>query len=49
MAGLGYGLPMTRIYAEWTGGSLDLVSMYEYGCDVFLRLPHIGHAESMKV
>jgi signal transduction histidine kinase len=42
MAGLGYGLPMTRIYAQWSGGSLDLVPMENYGCDVFMRLPHIG-------
>jgi hypothetical protein len=48
MAGLGYGLPMARIYAQWAGGSLDLVSLPEYGCDLFLRLPHIGSA-SMQI
>jgi signal transduction histidine kinase len=49
MAGLGYGLPMTRIYAQWAGGSLDLISLYEHGCDVFLRLPHIGNVETMQI
>jgi hypothetical protein len=32
---------MTREYASWAGGSLDLVSMHGYGTDVFLRLPYI--------
>ncbi|KAI3630921.1 hypothetical protein MIR68_012356 [Amoeboaphelidium protococcarum] len=41
MAGLGYGLPMARIYAEWAGGSLKLMSMPGHGTDTFLRLPHI--------
>lgn len=49
MAGLGYGLPMTRIYAGWAGGSLDLVSLDGYGCDTFLRLPHIGQVETLKI
>ena len=49
IAGLGYGLPMTRIYAKWAGGSLDLVTLPEHGCDVFLRLPHIGHVKSLKI
>ncbi|KAJ1798382.1 hypothetical protein LPJ59_002535 [Coemansia sp. RSA 2399] len=40
-AGLGFGLPMTKIYAEFFGGSLHLISLEEYGCDVFLELPSI--------
>jgi len=42
MAGLGYGLPMSRVYAQFFGGDLDLVSLYGHGCDVFLRLHHLG-------
>ncbi|PKK71844.1 alpha-ketoacid dehydrogenase kinase, partial [Rhizophagus irregularis] len=38
IAGLGYGLPLARIYANYFGGSIDLVSLHDYGCDVFLRL-----------
>ncbi|GAA5871295.1 hypothetical protein JCM1840_004405 [Sporobolomyces johnsonii] len=35
LAGLGFGLPLSRIYAGYFGGSLDLVSMYGYGTDVY--------------
>ncbi|CEH12551.1 Dehydrogenase kinase [Ceraceosorus bombacis] len=38
LAGLGYGLPMSRIYAQHGRGSLDLVSMYGYGCDTFMKI-----------
>ncbi|KAJ2188213.1 hypothetical protein IW144_005877, partial [Coemansia sp. RSA 522] len=41
IAGLGFGLPMARLYAEYFGGSLDIVSMEGYGCDVFLKLRSI--------
>ncbi|POY74010.1 hypothetical protein BMF94_2821 [Rhodotorula taiwanensis] len=34
LAGLGFGLPLARIYAGYFGGSLDLVSMYGWGTDV---------------
>ena len=49
IAGLGYGLPMTKIYAEWAGGSLQLRSIEDYGTDVFLRLPFIRNVECLKV
>ncbi|PWN52703.1 alpha-ketoacid dehydrogenase kinase [Violaceomyces palustris] len=41
LAGLGYGLPMSRIYATASGGgsSLDIVSLYGHGCDTFVKLP----------
>ncbi|GAA5839510.1 hypothetical protein JCM11251_002744 [Rhodosporidiobolus azoricus] len=38
LAGLGFGLPLSRIYAQYFGGSLDLVSMYGWGTDVYLVL-----------
>lgn len=49
IAGLGYGLPMARIYARWAGGSLDLMSLDGHGCDVFLRLPDIGQVKELKI
>lgn len=38
LAGLGYGLPMSRIYAEHGRGSLDVVSLYGHGCDTFIKV-----------
>ncbi|KAJ2784170.1 hypothetical protein H4R18_001297 [Coemansia javaensis] len=50
IAGLGFGLPMARLYAEYFGGSLDIVSMEDYGCDVFLKLRSIeGSAEEKQI
>ncbi|KAF9172477.1 hypothetical protein BGX21_006623 [Mortierella sp. AD011] len=41
IAGLGFGLPLTRIYARYFGGDMQLVSLQGYGCDVFLKLKQI--------
>ncbi|KAI8823606.1 branched-chain alpha-ketoacid dehydrogenase [Fimicolochytrium jonesii] len=41
MAGLGFGLPMSRIYAKYFQGSLDIKSVDGHGCDVFLMVPNI--------
>ncbi|KAJ2355775.1 hypothetical protein GGF43_002484 [Coemansia sp. RSA 2618] len=50
IAGLGFGLPMARLYAEYFGGSLDIVSMEGYGCDVFLKLRSIeGSVEERQI
>ncbi|KAF7723841.1 hypothetical protein EC973_001566 [Apophysomyces ossiformis] len=44
LAGLGFGLPLARMYARYFGGSLTLVSMNGYGCDIFLKLKHIDQS-----
>ncbi|KAJ2363124.1 hypothetical protein IW150_006823 [Coemansia sp. RSA 2607] len=50
IAGLGFGLPMARLYAGYFGGSLDIVSMEGFGCDVFLKLRSIeGSVEDKKI
>lgn len=51
LAGLGFGLPLARMYARYFGGSLTLVSMWGYGCDVFLKLRHIDEsmAEGLEI
>ncbi|GJJ77800.1 hypothetical protein EMPS_10159 [Entomortierella parvispora] len=41
IAGLGFGLPLTRIYAQYFGGKIDLIPLQGYGCDVFLKLKQI--------
>ncbi|KAJ3005495.1 hypothetical protein HKX48_000647 [Thoreauomyces humboldtii] len=41
MAGLGFGLPMSRIYAKYFQGSLEIRSLEGHGCDVVLRVPNI--------
>ncbi|EJU05310.1 alpha-ketoacid dehydrogenase kinase N-terminal domain-containing protein [Dacryopinax primogenitus] len=38
IAGLGYGLPLARLYASYFGGGLELVSLYGHGTDVFVKL-----------
>ncbi|KAK4055358.1 hypothetical protein OIO90_003196 [Microbotryomycetes sp. JL221] len=39
LAGLGFGLPLSRIYSGYFGGSMDLVSMYGFGTDLYVVLP----------
>lgn len=41
IAGLGFGLPLSRAYAEYFGGSLELKSMHGYGTDAYLRLKRL--------
>ncbi|UZJ52249.1 hypothetical protein CBS101457_001569 [Exobasidium rhododendri] len=38
----GLGLPMTKIYTDFFGGSLSLRSLDGHGMDVFVRLPKLG-------
>lgn len=45
LAGLGYGLPLGRAYAEYFGGGIDIQSMWGWGTDVFLRLRGVGRVE----
>lgn len=38
LAGLGYGLPLSRAYAEFFGGSLQIESYDGWGTDVYVTL-----------
>lgn len=38
IAGLGYGLPLSRAYAEYFGGSIQLESLWGWGTDVYLTM-----------
>lgn len=40
---LGIGLPMSRIYAEYWAGSLEMHSLEGYGCDAFLQISRLGN------
>lgn len=40
---LGIGLPMSRVYAEYWAGSLELHNLEGYGVDTFLQLSKLGN------
>eukprot|EP00931_Biecheleriopsis_adriatica_P115898 TRINITY_DN91647_c0_g1_i1.p1 TRINITY_DN91647_c0_g1~~TRINITY_DN91647_c0_g1_i1.p1 ORF type:complete len:400 (+),score=60.40 TRINITY_DN91647_c0_g1_i1:19-1218(+) len=41
LSGHGVGLPLSRLYARYLGGSLDIVSLPGYGTDAYLSLPRV--------
>ena len=45
LAGLGYGLPLGRAYAEYFGGGIAVQSLWGWGTDVYLSLRGIGKIE----
>jgi len=45
LAGLGYGLPLSRVYANYFGGDLKLVSLEGYGTDAYV---HLNYAQEQK-
>ncbi|KAI9784882.1 MAG: hypothetical protein M1816_000577 [Peltula sp. TS41687] len=40
---LGMGLPMSRVYAEYWAGTLELHSLEGYGVDAFLQISKLGN------
>ncbi len=47
LAGYGVGLPMTRLYARYFGGDVQLMSLQGYGTDVYLHINRLGTHEEM--
>ena len=43
LAGLGYGLPLSRVYARYFGGDLNVISMEGYGTDCYVHLKLASH------
>ncbi|KAG0297733.1 hypothetical protein BGZ96_005155 [Linnemannia gamsii] len=49
IAGLGFGLPLTRIYAQYFGGRMHLVSLQGHGVDVYLKLRQLELVEDLQI
>ncbi|XP_058083521.1 pyruvate dehydrogenase (acetyl-transferring) kinase, mitochondrial-like isoform X3 [Magnolia sinica] len=45
MAGFGYGIPISRLYARYFGGDLQIISMEGYGTDAYLHLSRLGDSQ----
>jgi pyruvate dehydrogenase kinase 2/3/4 len=41
----GYGLPISRLYARYFGGDLQIISMEGYGTDAYLLLNRLGNVQ----
>lgn len=41
----GYGLPISRLYARYFGGDLQMISMENYGTDAYLHLNRLGNVQ----
>ena len=48
LAGLGYGLPLGRAYAEYFGGGIAIQSLWGWGTDVYLSLRGVGKVEEVE-
>jgi hypothetical protein len=47
LAGLGYGLPLGRAYAEYFGGGIAVQSLWGWGTDVYLSLKGVGKVDAI--
>jgi len=47
LAGLGYGLPLGRAYAEYFGGGIAVQSLWGWGTDVYLSLRGVGRVDEI--
>ena len=42
-------LPMARLYANYFGGQLDLMTLYGHGTDVFLKLRRLDQPSAAEI
>lgn len=42
-------LPLARLYATYLGGSLELVSLYGHGTDVFVKLRRLDSGTDVEI
>jgi signal transduction histidine kinase len=49
LAGLGYGLPLGRAYAEYFGGGIAVQSLWGWGTDVYLSLRGVGRVDGEEI
>ncbi|KAJ2963848.1 hypothetical protein NQZ79_g1089 [Umbelopsis isabellina] len=40
---LGIGLPMSKVYSEYWGGELKIMTMEGFGTEAYLRIPRLGN------
>ncbi|KAJ2787939.1 [Pyruvate dehydrogenase (acetyl-transferring)] kinase 2, mitochondrial [Coemansia interrupta] len=43
LVSLGFGLPMSNVYAKYWGGSVNVHSLPGYGVDAYVQLPRLGN------
>lgn len=49
MAGLGFGLPMAALYAEFFGGGIQLHTLPGFGTDAYIRLSRLGSRSVIEI
>jgi pyruvate dehydrogenase kinase 2/3/4 len=42
LAGLGYGLPLSRLYSRYFGGDMELTNHWGHGVEATVRLSRLG-------
>lgn len=42
LAGFGFGLPLSRVYARYFGGDLQVISTERFGTDAYVYLKRVA-------
>eukprot|EP00928_Gymnodinium_smaydae_P033308 TRINITY_DN23894_c0_g1_i1.p1 TRINITY_DN23894_c0_g1~~TRINITY_DN23894_c0_g1_i1.p1 ORF type:complete len:386 (+),score=77.53 TRINITY_DN23894_c0_g1_i1:91-1248(+) len=48
IAGYGFGLPLSRVYARYFGGDIHIETMAGYGTDVYLNVNHLDEGSAAR-